>query len=79
MSTQAEVPMIAPDGSVGDIPQERVPEAIRAGGKLGTDMLGPDGSRGVIPIDRVHEAINAGGRLAPPGVPVPPNPLAKVL
>lgn len=54
-------PMIAPDGTVGDVPTQNVDAAIKAGGKIGIEMVAPDGSSGVIPTDQVHEAIRAGG------------------
>jgi len=63
-------PMIAPDGSSGDIPNARVAEAVRAGGKVGAWMLDPQGNRGVIPLDRTTDAIQAGARpIAPMNVP----------
>src|SRR5258707_8539923 len=57
------VPMIAPDGTTGSIPQAQVQGAVQAGGKLGVRISAPDGTAGTIPMDRVHEAINAGGQL----------------
>lgn len=67
LQQQAMVPMIAPDGSTGMVPQERVHDAVQAGGKIAAQMIAPDGSAGIVPIDRVHEAIQAGGRLGTPG------------
>lgn len=60
------VAIIAPDGTVWDIPQERSQEAIKAGGKLAMDVLSPNGERWAIRIDKVHDALKAGGQLAPP-------------
>lgn len=59
----ASVPMIGPDGSHWDIPEEKVPDAIKNGGKIGTDILGPDQQQYLIPLDRVHDAIAKGGKL----------------
>jgi len=59
-------PMIAPDGSSGEIPNASVPAAIKAGGKVGAWMLDPQGNRGVIPLDRSIDAIQAGARPAEP-------------
>ena len=50
------IPMIAPDGSVGEIPKDKVQDAVSAGFKLGFFMKAPDGSTGVIPRDRAGEA-----------------------
>ena len=57
----ATVPMLSPDGQVGDVPQENVNEAVNKGGfKVAQDMLSPDGQQGVIPLDQVHNAIAKG-------------------
>ena len=60
MSTAATVPMIAPDGSSGDIPQARAQDAIKAGFKPAVQMTAPDGSNGYIPTERVGDARSAG-------------------
>ncbi|HET9406033.1 MAG TPA: hypothetical protein VFO39_02235 [Candidatus Sulfotelmatobacter sp.] len=64
------IPIIAPDGTVGDVPATRAHDAIAAGGKLGIDLLSPDGKLGTVPADRVHDAIRAGAQLAPPKLTV---------
>lgn len=71
------VPMLAPDGSIGDVPQSRVSDAVKAGGRIGQEMLSPQGERGVIPLDRVHDAIHAGAQLTggAPQQPVQPQEL----
>lgn len=63
--------MIAPDGTPGDVPQARVPDASKAGFKVAADLISPDGRTGIVPIDRVHEAINAGFRLQGVGPSAP--------
>jgi hypothetical protein len=68
VSTAATVPMIAPDGTPGDIPHERVSDAVKSGFKIGAELSAPNGQAGVVPIDRVHDAINAGFMLR--GAPV---------
>lgn len=55
-------PMIAPDGSSGEIPSAKVADAVKAGGKIGAWMLDPQGNRGIIPLDKTTEAIQAGAR-----------------
>lgn len=65
MATSPTIPMYAPDGTLGDIPYERMHDALAAGGKLGVNMLAPDGTKGVIPSDRVGEAQKAGGKVVP--------------
>ncbi len=66
-------PMIAPDGSVGDVPADRVHDAISKGAQLGYEITAPDGSEGIVPAHRVHDAIAAGGVLkgAAPAMKVP--------
>jgi hypothetical protein len=61
-------PMIAPDGSSGEIPDAKVADAVKAGGKVGAWMLAPDGSRGIVPVDKTLDAIKAGAR---PQAPLP--------
>lgn len=58
------VPMISPDGSIGDVPKSRAAEAVKAGFKVGAE-LSKDGKSGIIPLDRVHDAMGAGFSLAP--------------
>jgi len=67
------VPMLSPDGQVGDVPHDRVGEAVKAGFKVGQEMTSPDGKAGVIPVDSVHDAIHAGFQMVPPGMPAAPN------
>jgi hypothetical protein len=71
MSSPAMVPMIAPDGTAGSVPQDQVQAAVAAGGKLSVRILAPDGTAGAVPMDRVHDALNAGGQLMgePPRAP----------
>src|SRR4030095_10114598 len=64
MSTTQTVPMLSPDGQIGDVPQDRVNEAIAKGFKVGAELTDPNsGKVGVIPLDRVPEAIKAGLQL----------------
>lgn len=65
MGTPATVPMFAPDGSLGDIPYERMHEALTAGAKMGVYIKAPDGSQGIVPADRTNDAIKAGGKVVP--------------
>ena len=71
MSAGQTTPMLSPDGQVGDVPQEKVPDAVKAGFTVGQDMLAPNGKSGVIPLDKVHDAIRSGFQLkgAPPKGP----------
>ncbi len=62
MSTSM-VPMLSPDGQIGDVPQDRVNDAIAKGFKVGADLTDPSGKVGVVPLDRVHDAIKAGFQL----------------
>jgi hypothetical protein len=58
--------MIAPDGSTGDIPQERAAEAQAAGFKPAVVMTSPDGKMGYIPRERANEALKAGFKVGQP-------------
>src|SRR5579884_524871 len=73
MASTSMVPMIAPNGSVGDIPQEQVQNAVKAGFKIGVDLTSPDGQRGVVPMDTAHDAIKSGFQLTPPPMPGAPK------
>lgn len=59
------VPVFAPDGTLGDIPAERLPDAVKAGFKPGVHMTAPDGTKGIIPADRYVEAAKAGMKVEP--------------
>jgi hypothetical protein len=65
MATSPTVPMYAPDGTLGDIPYERMHDALQAGGKMAVNVLAPDGTKGVIPADRTQDAVKAGGKVIP--------------
>ncbi len=70
MPDNNSVPMLAPDGSVRQVPQEQTAAAVQAGGKLVTQMVSPQGEKHWVPFDSVHDAISAGGQLAPPALTV---------
>src|ERR1700757_3915226 len=65
MSTPATVPMFAPDGTLGDIPYEKMMDAKNAGAKPAVKLQAPDGSTGYIPADKIADATKAGGKLLP--------------
>ncbi|MFB3916085.1 MAG: hypothetical protein ACE14M_05115 [Terriglobales bacterium] len=55
------VPMISPNGEIGDVPDEQVQAALSAGFKRGYDMVSSDGKqRGVVPESGLHDALKAG-------------------
>lgn len=58
--------MLSPDRQVGDVPVDRVPDAVKAGFKMGVEMVSPDGTEGVIPVDRAHDAMQNGFTLKAP-------------
>jgi hypothetical protein len=66
MATAATVPMLAPDGTPGDIPQARVQDAVKAGFKQAVSMTSPDGKTGYIPVERQQDAMQAGFKATPP-------------
>lgn len=59
------VPVFAPDGTLGDIPQSSLAAAVKAGAKPGVTMRAPDGSLGVVPADRYQDAYKAGAKVVP--------------
>lgn len=64
---QQTVPVFAPDGTLGDIPAEKLHDALAAGFKQGVTMKSADGKLGVIPADRVPEAAKSGLKIVPLG------------
>ena len=54
------MPMLAPDGTSGDIPQANVQAALKAGFKPAIQMTAPDGTNGYIPADQLGPARNKG-------------------
>lgn len=59
------VSMLAPDGSSGEIPLDKVQAAQQAGFKRAFEMTAPDGkTTGYIPQERVLDAAKSGFRLA---------------
>lgn len=61
------IPMLAPDGTSGEIPAARMQDAIKAGFKPAVEMLAPDGkTKGYIPFDRGADAAKAGFKLSAP-------------
>jgi hypothetical protein len=66
MSSPVMVPMLSPDGRSGDIPADRVNEALAAGFKGAVIMTSPDGKQGYVPHDRAQEAVKAGFKVGTP-------------
>jgi hypothetical protein len=62
----ATIPIFAPDGTLGDVPADRVNDATLAGGKVGINLIAPDGSRGTVPHGKLGEALKAGARIESP-------------
>ena len=57
ISPKRTVPMFGPDGSLNDIPAERVHDAIASGGVIGSPIIAPDGTHSMVPSSRLHEAL----------------------
>lgn len=57
--------MFAPDGTLGDVPYDKVHDAIAAGGKMAYKMIAPDGTPGYVPADKMLDAQKAGGHVVP--------------
>lgn len=65
MSNSQTVPMIAPDGTPGDIPFERMMDAQKAGFKPAVVMKTKDGQSGYVPTDRMQDAAKSGMEVVP--------------
>src|ERR1700677_126175 len=65
------VPMLSPDGQIGDIPVDQADKAAAAGFKHAIDMVSPDGKKGTVPTDQAEAAQKAGFRVAGPQPPLP--------
>jgi hypothetical protein len=63
ISPKRTVPMFGPDGSLNDIPAERVHDAIASGGVIGSPIIAPDGTHSMVPSSRLHEALKAGAKI----------------
>lgn len=75
MSTPAVTPIFAPDGTIHQIPNEQVPDAMSAGGKLAVQMKSPAGDLRYVPHDQVRTAQLAGGKVnTDQGTPDAPKP-----
>jgi hypothetical protein len=59
------VTIFDPQGNKGEIPQDRLLDAVKAGAKPAVTMKAPDGSLGDIPADRMQEAVKAGASVVP--------------
>lgn len=55
------VQVFAPDGTLGDIPYDKLHDALGAGAKIAAKVKAPDGTVGFVPGDRVSDALKAGG------------------
>lgn len=66
------VPMIGTDGSIADIPESHVDEAMEKGGyKYGIEMIDPQGNEAVIPSENAVDAITKGNyKLKDPNQPL---------
>src|SRR6185312_9575650 len=60
MSTPNLVPMISPDGSIGDVPAENVAAASSRGFKRGINVISKDGQKGTIPLENLGAALQNG-------------------
>lgn len=73
MPTPRMVPMLGPDGSVGDVPAENVGQAVAAGGKIGVNMTDHNGVAGVVPIDKYGDAMKERQRLTKENISADPK------
>jgi hypothetical protein len=55
--------MFAPDGTVRQVPQEQLQDALNAGGKRAVRMTDPSGTLRYVPEDQVNAATQSGGKL----------------
>lgn len=64
------IPVAFDDGTQAYVPQEKLSDAIKDGGKLVQSMTFDDGTKAWVPFDKVHDAIHDGGQLTPPPLTV---------
>jgi hypothetical protein len=57
------VPVLAPDGTVRQIPDDQLQAAMNAGGKRAFKVADPQGTMRWIPEEKVKDAVAAGGKL----------------
>jgi len=60
-ATDNTFPVFAPDGTVRDIPAERLQDALSAGGKHAIEMSDPLGTVRYVPEDQLSAALDHGG------------------
>lgn len=63
------ITMLAPDGTSGEVPIDKLDAAKSAGFKVGIHMKSPDGKDGYIPAEKVHDAAASGFKMVPLDVP----------
>ncbi len=68
------ISLYAPDGTLGEVPYERMHEALQAGAKIAVHMTAPDGTEGYVPGDKANDAVKAGGKIVPLNVAGPALP-----
>lgn len=80
MATQPQIlgtttPVFAPDGTIAQVPNQSLPDAMAHGGKLAVQIKTPDGALHYIPHDQVGAAQKAGGVInTEQGTPDNPQP-----
>ena len=65
MSSSTIIPIFDPQGTLRQIPQDQMRDALANGGKVGVKMTGPDGKTRWVPHDQVQDALSNGGKLIP--------------
>ena len=65
------MPMLAPDGTSGEIPVSKASQAMAAGFRPAAEMTSPDGKTGYIPRDNVPAAMQSGFKPTPSQVKEP--------
>ena len=65
------MPMLAPDGTSGEIPVSKASQAMAAGFRPAAEMTSPDGKTGYIPRDSVPAAMQSGFKPTPSQVKEP--------
>lgn len=59
------VQVFAPDGTLGDVPYDKLHDALAAGAKPAAKFKAPDGTVGYVPADKAADALKAGGQRVP--------------
>jgi hypothetical protein len=65
MSASPIVPIFDPQGTLRDVPQEQMVNAVKSGGMPAVRFQAPDGKTRYVPANQIQDAVKAGGKILP--------------